>query len=298
MPGQSMVKMDFTPPLQFTLLHVNEGRRDIAVCARDTIVMETDERNFTLSFAALCYKDNTEIRYRSRVDGSPWSRAAKQRTITFYDIRPGTYVVEIQSTDMYGRWTDNNRRLTVIVKPYWYEMTWAKVTGMLLLVAFIIAMIYTMFYIRALNRQRRDLLKKYMAVLNRTGETGNTEKEAQESMMLSTDLSDKDSRFLQQVREYIEENIGNSEANIDDMAAFAATSRSNLNRKLRSLVGVTAAQLLIEARMQRACQLLAAHADNGLSVSEVAYKCGYSDSRYFSRCFKSKYGVAPSEYSA
>lgn len=101
------------------------------------------------------------------------------------------------------------------------------------------------------------------------------------------------------MKEYIEENISNSDANIDDMASFAATSRSNLNRKLRSLVGITAAQLLIDARMQRAAQLLGG--DEGvekLSVSEVAYRCGYSDSRYFARCFKQKYGVTPSCFSA
>jgi AraC-like DNA-binding protein len=78
------------------------------------------------------------------------------------------------------------------------------------------------------------------------------------------------------------------------MASCAATSRSSLNRKLRSLVGVTAAQLLIDARMQRARQLLESHDYQG--ISDIAYRCGYSDPRYFSRCFKQKYGVAPSDY--
>ena len=113
----SIKTQEFSPPLQFTQLHINEKRNDIGVCNKDTIVIGTDERNFSLSFAALCYQDNTEINYRSRVDNSPWSHAGNQRSITFYDIPPGTYVVEIQSTDRFGRWTDNNRKLTVIVKP-------------------------------------------------------------------------------------------------------------------------------------------------------------------------------------
>lgn len=96
---------------------------------------------------------------------------------------------------------------------------------------------------------------------------------------------------------YIKENISNSNANIDDIAAFATTSRSNLNRKLRSLVGIIAAQLLIDARMQRAKQMLENVGDRDKPyISDIAYKCGYSDSRYFSRCFKQKYGVTPSEY--
>ncbi|MDE6151383.1 MAG: helix-turn-helix transcriptional regulator, partial [Prevotella sp.] len=76
----------------------------------------------------------------------------------------------------------------------------------------------------------------------------------------------------------------------------AATSRSNLNRKLRSLVGITAAQLLIDARMQRAAQLLGRKDGERPTVAETAYRCGYSDPRYFSRCFKQKYGVTPSEF--
>jgi len=104
--------------------------------------------------------------------------------------------------------------------------------------------------------------------------------------------------FMDKVREYIEQNIGNSDANIDDMAAAAATSRSTLNRRLNSIIGITAAQLLIDARMQRAAYLLVSErkAGNSISVSDIAFRCGYTDPKYFSRCFKQKYGVAPSDY--
>ena len=113
---------------------------------------------------------------------------------------------------------------------------------------------------------------------------------------LPATLSADDRRFLDKVREYIEQNIGNSDASIEDMASYSATSRSNLNRKLRSLVGITAGQLLIDARMQRAHQLITSPADDVLrDVAQVAYQCGYSDSRYFSRCYKQRYGVTPAE---
>ena len=117
--------------------------------------------------------------------------------------------------------------------------------------------------------------------------------------VLMPELSAEDSRFLERVRRYIEENIGNSDANINDMAAFAATSHSNLNRKLRSLVGITAAQLLIDARMQKARQILESNGNREkTNIADVAYRCGYSDPRYFSRCFKQKYHVSPSEFAS
>ena len=75
------------------------------------------------------------------------------------------------------------------------------------------------------------------------------------------------------------------------------TSRSNLNRKLRSLVGITATQLLIDARMQRARNMLRSVSESdSRNIADIAYSCGYTDPRYFSRCFKQRYGVTPSEY--
>jgi AraC-like DNA-binding protein len=35
---------------------------------------------------------------------------------------------------------------------------------------------------------------------------------------------------------------------------------------------------------------------SNISVADIAFRCGYTDPKYFSRCFKQKYGVAPSDY--
>ncbi|NPD83093.1 AraC family transcriptional regulator [Prevotella sp. PINT] len=296
---RSMDVPGYVPPLLFTELAVNGKRSRLDVCNTDTIIIDTDERNFSLSFATLDYTDNSEILYRTRLDSAPWSHASKDRSLAFYDLQPREHILEVQSTDRYGRWVKNTRRLLIVVKPHWYETLWARFFGWLTVMAMITGAVYTVFHVRELHRQRRELLEKYMALLDKSaGSDGNTSvKEIGEELPSGIPAADR--KFLDRVKEYIEENISNSDANIDDMASFAATSRSNLNRKLRSLVGITAAQLLIDARMQRAAQLLGG-VDGGekLSVSEVAYRCGYSDSRYFARCFKQKYGVTPSGFSA
>jgi AraC-like DNA-binding protein len=101
--------------------------------------------------------------------------------------------------------------------------------------------------------------------------------------------------MLQRVMRFVEENISNSEAGVGDMAAAAAVSRSGLQRKLKEAMGITPQDLLREARIKRACQLLC-QAD--MNVSEVAYACGFSDPKYFSRSFKQRVGVSPTEYKA
>lgn len=98
----------------------------------------------------------------------------------------------------------------------------------------------------------------------------------------------EDVSFLNNVRHYIEINISNSDANIEDMASFSAVSRSTLNRRLRSLVGISATQLLIEARMQRAQELIASNAYNLYTMTEIADKCGYADVNYFKAVIKKR----------
>ncbi|MBO5427535.1 MAG: helix-turn-helix domain-containing protein [Prevotella sp.] len=293
---RAMETSGYVPPLLFTELSVSGKRPRLDVCNAETITIKPDDRNFSLSFASLDYTDNTGILYRSKVDHAPWSHATADRSLTFHDIKPGEHVLMVQSTDRYGRWTDNTRRLLIIVKPRWYETLLARILGWLFFAGMITGGVYTVFHVRELHRQRRELLEKYMALLDKSEDSVTETAATHGGSSLPAGLSEADRRFLDSVRKYIEENIGNSDADIDEMAACAATSRSNLNRKLRSLVGITAAQLLIDARMQRAAQLLGKKDGERPTVTETAYRCGYSDPRYFSRCFKQKYGVSPSEF--
>ena len=163
-------------------------------------------------------------------------------------------------------------------------------------ICIITIVVASIFYVRNLHRQRRELLERYMTLLG-TSEKISKKGENTPQTLLTGELKINDRKFLERVTRYIEENISNSDANIDDMASQVATSRSNLNRKLRSLVGITATQLLIEARMQKAKQLLQ-DTDNieQLNVTDIAFQCGYADAKYFSRCFKQKFGSTPTEF--
>ena len=93
--------------------------------------------------------------------------------------------------------------------------------------------------------------------------------------------------------QYIDDNLSNSDIGVGDMAAAAATSRSGLQRKLKQAMGITPQDLLREARIKRACHLLRT---SQKTVAEVAYACGFSDPKYFSRCFKQSTGQSPTDY--
>jgi AraC-like DNA-binding protein len=63
--------------------------------------------------------------------------------------------------------------------------------------------------------------------------------------------------------------------------------------KINSLTSFSPIEFVREVRMERAAEYL--H-DTLHSISEISYKIGIEDPRYFSRCFKQKFGKTPSEY--
>lgn len=292
---EKMRKSEFTPLIILTDIFVQNQRADMQLCNRDTLILMPDERNLTVHFAAIEYTNADRINYAFRLDkeekeeASPWNNIGKSRSATFLDLRPGEYMLSICSTNADGVWVDNTRTIRLIVTPTFWETGWA--TLLYLSVAFVIAsgIIYTCLYIKRINRKHKETLEAYLALLNQPG-TSVPHEQAPATM---PEVNKEEELFMRQIMDFVEANMSNPDINIGDMAEAVHISRSGLNRKMKSALGMTPLDLLREARIKRACQLL----ESGeLNVSEVAYHCGFADPKYFSRCFKQTMGVSPTEY--
>ena len=100
-------------------------------------------------------------------------------------------------------------------------------------------------------------------------------------------------RFLTRCMSVIEKNIDNEHFSAEDFAGQMNMNGSLLYRRIKSLTNLSPMRLVHVSRMKRAAQLL----QNGsYTISEVAYKVGFSDTRYFSTCFKKEFDTNPSEY--
>lgn len=102
-----------------------------------------------------------------------------------------------------------------------------------------------------------------------------------------------ESAFLEKVYEMIQENVINPDFSIEYLTEDLGMSKSQLYRKLKSLTGMSAKELLIHMRLQKAELLLKS---SNLNVSEVAYKTGFSTPSYFTRLFHRTYEMSPTEY--
>jgi len=109
------------------------------------------------------------------------------------------------------------------------------------------------------------------------------------------EIKSQEEIFMQHLIQLMNDNIDNFELNIDYLASELGMSRTVFFNKLKSLTGYSPVEFVREVRFERAAEYIR---NSQLTVSEISYQVGIEDPRYFSRCFKQKFGLTPSEYRA
>lgn len=308
----------FVPHIALTSISFPGDKTLWAVDHHDTLRLNPSQRDVTIRFAALDYSAlekklySTSFTEEGFMESAKFSEPTTSNELSLYNLEPGTYTLAIRSTDANGIWQkENTRYVTIIVEPRIYETTLAKFFFLLLLIAIIAGITYTFIYIRNINRQRRETLEAYLALLDgemdaqetssATSKEDTSEREQatsagteeQHATIINPQMSASDEAFMNRLLQFVENNIGNSSIGVDDIADATAMSRSSLARKMKQLLGITPADFLKEARIKRAKNLLTTTA---YSTSDIAYSCGFSDPKYFSKCFKASTGKTPKEY--
>ncbi len=98
--------------------------------------------------------------------------------------------------------------------------------------------------------------------------------------------------FVRDLMSLLEANMDNSEFEVNDICRIMGLSRMQLYRKVKALTNQSVAEFIRNQRLNRAAYLL----KEGVLVSQAAYSVGYSSLSNFSKIFKEKFGVPPSEY--
>lgn len=109
-------------------------------------------------------------------------------------------------------------------------------------------------------------------------------------------LDENSSRFTQVVRDtksYIAQQFSQTDLSLQQIAEYVNFSPAYLNVLFRSETGMTVKQYLIDCRIREAKRLLR---NPKVRITEIAQRCGYSNSNYFAKAFKELTGLAPGEY--
>jgi CheY-like chemotaxis protein len=110
------------------------------------------------------------------------------------------------------------------------------------------------------------------------------------------DMNPEDREFLDRATQCVHRNISDSDYDREAFAADMGTSVSTLYNRLRDLTGKSMANFIRDIRIQEACKI--AKNEHNTRVSDIAYRVGFRDAKYFATAFKRITGKQPKEYFA
>ncbi len=107
-----------------------------------------------------------------------------------------------------------------------------------------------------------------------------------------SDFLDVKNEFLEKVVAQIEANLGDEQFGVTELADLMNMSRSSLLRKVQKFTDQSVSVLIRNVRLHHARTYLK---DETMTVSEIAFKVGFSSNSYFIKCYKERYGHSPGE---
>ena len=187
----------------------------------------------------------------------------------------GIYRIELQETEPGKRWSMPQQSVAEQM-PLWI---WWLLGSLLLMLLALSG------YILFLRRQRQ----RFLAVMKRkttTPEQTQEEQTAEEQPSLNE-------AWLQQAIDYVDKNIADEHYSVEQLSNDLCMSRMTLYRKIQSATGQKPTEFIRTIRLRRAAELLR---EGRLTITEISYATGFSSVSYFSRCFRTMYGVAPTQF--
>jgi len=105
-------------------------------------------------------------------------------------------------------------------------------------------------------------------------------------------VGDVDSEFYSRFLEILKAGMADPELSVDSIASKMGFERSQFYRKIKALTNYAPVALIRKLRLKEAHTLLLSTED---SISEIAYKTGFSTPAYFTKCYREAYGVTPTQ---
>jgi TolB-like protein/AraC-like DNA-binding protein len=100
------------------------------------------------------------------------------------------------------------------------------------------------------------------------------------------------SEFLKSAEAIIQDYLSDEQFGVSELASALNMSRSNLLRKIKKQTELSASQFIRKIRLDKAKELLSV---SDMTVSEISYEVGFSNSSYFIKCFREEFGFPPGE---
>ncbi len=275
------------PPVVLTEIRLNGrkfdagGKQDLSEL-QEISFSEKDISTIDMHFAALNYIKSKKNQYAYLLEGHDdrWHYGGNKGLISYANLSPGNYRLNVKAANNDGIWNNQGSRLVINIKPVMWNTTGFR----LILLAFglFATVLGFMVYKRNISKWARP---------KSLGELPFRNYKPKEENILSKEFHDK--AFMEKAIAYVESNISDENLSIDNMCSELGLSRSRLFRKIKALTNHTVSNFIKDIRLKKAKTYLDS---NPRSVGEVAFMIGFKSHAHFTRSFKEKFGISPSEY--
>jgi AraC-like DNA-binding protein len=102
-----------------------------------------------------------------------------------------------------------------------------------------------------------------------------------------------DDEFIKRAIRIITKNALDNSFDVNQLTFDLHVSKSTLHRKFTSIINVKPLNLISSFRIQQGLKILC---QTNYCISEIAYKVGFNDPKYFSKCFRKEFGQSPTQY--
>lgn len=283
---------------------------DISIAKR--LCIHESDKSFTIFFSALNYGNDSQGVYLYRMKGyeNDWVQLKPgQHSVRYSTLPAGSYQFEVKYIPSFD--SDKELVISVDVKvtPYFWKSWWFVSLMVIAFIAFLLY-IYTSRLEKMREREVEELYRPIEAALKDSDEPGKlqsriqmileNQKRYQDSQKKSIEadrkqVAEKERPFMDIVMEVMEKNYDNSEFGVQELADEMRMNRSVLSKKLNAEAGQPTAQFIRNYRLDIAKKMITENVANR-NITEIAYRVGFNDPKYFTRCFTKQYGVSPSSY--
>ena len=117
----------------------------------------------------------------------------------------------------------------------------------------------------------------------------------QDDKVEKIEVKGNDEELMERIMKVVNENMGDSDFNVEKMCDEVGVSRTQLHRKLKEMTGVPTSEFLRNIRLNEAARLIR---EGKINITQVSYMVGFANNSHFSTAFKKYFGMSPTEYAA
>ncbi len=277
-----------------------------------SIQLRESNRSFSIAFSALDYGNEGQAMFSYRMKGidDEWTPLRLgEHSVRYSALPPGHYTFEVKYVSSQSTEQSAMASIEVIVHPAFWNSWWFRLLLSLFFVVLVLY-IYNRWAAHLKRIEAEQLLNPIRKVLEESDDPRQLQGRIQnildnqqryrQSVSKSVE-ADKEEvlrnnrPLMERVMVLMEQNYMNSEFGVQEFCDALGMSRSVASKHLNAEAGVPVGQFIRNYRLNMAKELLSAKTGNR-NITEIAYKVGFNDPKYFTRCFTKMFGVNPSNY--